>query len=56
MTVARAMAAAAADALGVKPSEVLIASTGVIGVLLDIARLKGVDWLEAGYVITRTKS
>jgi len=40
MNVARAMAAAAADALGVKASEVLIASTGVIGVLLDITKVR----------------
>jgi glutamate N-acetyltransferase/amino-acid N-acetyltransferase len=32
------MAAAAASAVGCAPHEVLIASTGVIGVLLDIER------------------
>ncbi|MEO8482940.1 MAG: bifunctional glutamate N-acetyltransferase/amino-acid acetyltransferase ArgJ [Acidobacteriota bacterium] len=40
MRVARAMAAATAEALGCQPSEVLIASTGVIGVLLDIAKVR----------------
>jgi glutamate N-acetyltransferase/amino-acid N-acetyltransferase len=40
LQVARDMAAAAADALGCRPADVLVASTGVIGVLLDIAKVR----------------
>ena len=40
MTVAREMAAAAAAAVGCSPDEVLVASTGVIGVQLDINKVK----------------
>ena len=40
MKVAREMADSAAAAIGCHPSEVLIASTGVIGVLLDIAKVR----------------
>jgi glutamate N-acetyltransferase/amino-acid N-acetyltransferase len=44
MQVARDMAAAAAQALNCSPAEILIASTGVIGVLLDINKVRaGVD-------------
>lgn len=40
MTVAHQMAAAAADATGVRPEHVLVSSTGVIGVALDIAKVR----------------
>jgi glutamate N-acetyltransferase/amino-acid N-acetyltransferase len=40
MTVAREMAAAAAAAVGCSPNEVLVASTGVIGVQLDIDKVR----------------
>jgi glutamate N-acetyltransferase/amino-acid N-acetyltransferase len=40
MAVAREMAAAGAGAFGCTPDQVLIASTGVIGVPLDIAKIK----------------
>jgi glutamate N-acetyltransferase/amino-acid N-acetyltransferase len=40
MAVARQMAAAAAEAAGCAPEEVLIASTGVIGVSLDIEKVR----------------
>jgi glutamate N-acetyltransferase/amino-acid N-acetyltransferase len=40
MAVAREMAVAGASALGCAPDQVLIASTGVIGVPLDIAKVK----------------
>jgi glutamate N-acetyltransferase/amino-acid N-acetyltransferase len=40
MRVARDMAAAAAQALGCEPRQVLVASTGVIGVQLDIAKVR----------------
>jgi glutamate N-acetyltransferase/amino-acid N-acetyltransferase len=40
MAVAHEMAAAAAKALGCAPEEILLASTGVIGVLLDINRVR----------------
>ncbi len=40
MTVARDMAAAAAAAAGCRPDQVLVASTGVIGVPLDIAKVR----------------
>jgi glutamate N-acetyltransferase/amino-acid N-acetyltransferase len=44
MQVAREMAAAAASAAGCDPQHVLVASTGVIGVPLDIAKVRsGVD-------------
>lgn len=44
LAVARGMAAAAAAAVGCTPTEVLVASTGVIGVQLDLARVQqGVD-------------
>ncbi len=44
LEVARAMAAHAASALGCPPEQVLVASTGVIGVLLDIGKVRrGVD-------------
>jgi len=44
MQVAHDMAAAAAQALGCSADQILIASTGVIGVLLDIAKIRtGVD-------------
>jgi glutamate N-acetyltransferase/amino-acid N-acetyltransferase len=40
MRVAHEMAAAVASALGCPPDEILVASTGVIGVQLDIARIR----------------
>jgi glutamate N-acetyltransferase/amino-acid N-acetyltransferase len=40
MSVAREMAAATAAAVGCSPNEVLVASTGVIGVQLDINKVK----------------
>ena len=40
MTVARQMAEAGAAAVGCSPAEVLVASTGVIGVLLDIEKVR----------------
>ncbi len=40
LRVARDMAAAVADALACAPTEVLVASTGVIGVSLDIAKIR----------------
>jgi glutamate N-acetyltransferase/amino-acid N-acetyltransferase len=44
MQVARDMAAAAGQSLGCDPSHVLVASTGVIGVQLDIAKVRsGID-------------
>jgi glutamate N-acetyltransferase / amino-acid N-acetyltransferase len=41
MAVARDMAAAAAAAAGCRPDQVLVSSTGVIGVLLDIGKVRG---------------
>ena len=44
LTVARRMAAAAAGAMGCRPEEALVASTGVIGVALDLAKVRaGID-------------
>jgi len=44
LEVARAMAAHAASGLGCAPERVLVASTGVIGVLLDIGKVRrGID-------------
>ncbi|MEO8069786.1 MAG: bifunctional glutamate N-acetyltransferase/amino-acid acetyltransferase ArgJ [Acidobacteriota bacterium] len=40
LVVAREMAAAAAEAVGCHPDQVLVASTGVIGVLLDITKVR----------------
>jgi glutamate N-acetyltransferase/amino-acid N-acetyltransferase len=40
MRVARQMAAAAAEAVGCAPDQALVASTGVIGVALDIAKVR----------------
>lgn len=53
MTVARQMAEAASDAVGCAPREVLVASTGVIGVQLDIDKVRtGVS--KARAVLDRT--
>lgn len=44
LQVARHMATAAADAVGCAPAEAIVASTGVIGVALDIAKVRrGID-------------
>ena len=62
---ARRSAAAAADLLGCAPAQVTLASTGVIGVLLDASKIeaklpklaKGLDadrWAEAGQAICTT--
>ena len=40
LTVARQMAAAAAEAVGCTPDQALVASTGVIGVALDMAKVR----------------
>jgi glutamate N-acetyltransferase/amino-acid N-acetyltransferase len=49
LRVARQMAAAAAEAVGCTPEQALVASTGVIGVALDIAKVRtGITSAEAG--------
>ena len=48
MDVARQMAAAAAAAVGCTPDQALVASTGVIGVALDISKVRaGIETAEA---------
>lgn len=48
MTAARQMAAITADALGCAPEQVFVASTGVVGVQLDIAKVRaGVEAARA---------
>jgi glutamate N-acetyltransferase/amino-acid N-acetyltransferase len=48
LSVAREMAAAAAAATGCRPDQVLVSSTGVIGVTLDIAKIRHGISLAAG--------